>query len=107
MLVIQLSVNVVLLAVVMMGCVFFGFVLRSAQLRSLKSKVRELEQEMLANHADILSLQRERAELEVKLNELTTPVIPLSIKDDKTQEQLTDLAARKKLAPQQPARKHS
>jgi hypothetical protein len=54
-----------------------GFFVRSRNISSLKRKLSELENEMLRSHADILELQKQNNELERKLNESQSPVIPM------------------------------
>jgi len=84
-------------------CIAFGiagFILRSIQLGKLSRRIKELEREMLQNHAEILTLQKENADLTDKLKNNTVPVIPItgSGKDkDATTEPLPDVTARKKL----------
>lgn len=81
------------------ACMLFGlagFLLRSNQLRKASRRVRELESEMLQNHAEILSLQKENTDLINRLNNPSVPVIPItgSQKENTTE---ADVAARKKL----------
>lgn len=50
---------------------------------SLRKKILELESEMLSNHADILDLQKEKAQLEQQIKQSKIPVIPMrSSKED-------------------------
>ncbi len=75
-----------------------GFLFRSNQLGKLARRIKELEREMLQNHADILSLQRENTELSDKLKNNTVPVIPITgTGKESTSEPLPDVSARKKL----------
>lgn len=83
-------------------CLFFGltgYAFRSHQLKKLKGRVSELESEMLQNHADILKLQKENADLANKLkNNLSVPVIPITgAPQPNSSEALPDVTARKKL----------
>lgn len=75
-----------------------GFLIRSSQLGKLNRRIKELEREMLQNHAEILGLQKENAELTDKLKNNTVPVIPItgSAKEN-TSEPMPDVAARKKI----------
>ena len=70
--------------------------MRSKQLNSLKRKITELEAEMLSNHADILDLQKQKAQLEQQIRESKIPVIPL--KPSKEEETPNQEGARKKLS---------
>jgi hypothetical protein len=45
-----------------------GYLFRSRQLTSLQKKIHELEREMLNNHAEILELEKQKAELIRKYN---------------------------------------
>ena len=64
-----------------------GFLLRGAQLKKHKKRVGELESEMMANHAEILDLQKERLQLEEKLKGSSNiPVIPINVKEEKLQD---------------------
>ena len=74
-----------------------GFMLRSAQLKKQKKRVGELEKEMMASHAEILDLQKERMQLEEKLKGSSNiPVIPITSKEEKKSEKLQDKSARNK-----------
>jgi hypothetical protein len=79
-------------------CGLVGYLLRSIHLRKLISRIRELESEMLQNHAEILSLQKENTELMNRLKNPAVPVIPItgSTKEN-TGEGVPDVATRKKL----------
>jgi hypothetical protein len=54
---------------------FAGFMIRRSQLKKLKRRVLELEQEMVTSHSEILGLQQNIAEL--KKEKKTTPVVSL------------------------------
>ena len=56
-----------------------GFVFRIRQLKKKQIKISELRREMINNHAYILELQKEFIKLEMKLNDLQTPVLPINI----------------------------
>ena len=75
-----------------------GYSFRSIRLKKLHRRVEELESEMLQNHAEILSLQKENTVLTDKLKNNPVPVIPITgaPKENPT-ENLPDVAARKKL----------
>lgn len=74
-----------------------GLLLRGAQLKKYRKRVGELEAEMMANHAEILELQKERLQLEEKLKDTSNiPVIPINAKEEKKSEKLQDKSAIKK-----------
>lgn len=82
MLAIVIPVNVFLFGGLILFAFVAGFITRKGQLKKMKIKVLELENEMLSNHADILDLQKEKAGLEQKLKEHHIPVISITSKDD-------------------------
>ena len=85
MLAIHLNINVFLLVGMVVAACLLGFVFRSQQIRSLKKKVIELENEMLSNHSEILDLQRENASLELQMKQLHIPVITMkTAREDKS-----------------------
>ena len=82
MLAIEVTLNILYIII---PCILFfaaGFLYRSSQLKKLKSKIIELEKEMLSNHAQILQLQKDKAQLEEKIKDSRIPVIPLKSKED-------------------------
>jgi hypothetical protein len=99
--------NLIWMVPVCIGFGIVGFTFRSVQLRSMRHRVGDLEKEMLQNHAEILLLQKENAELSDKLKNNPVPVIPItgSGKENAT-ESLPDVATRKKLL-SSPVKKHS
>lgn len=83
---IMFSISLIWLIALVVASAAIGFYVRSLSISSFKRKVGELENEMLRNHADILDLQKQKSELEVKLNSSEIPVISLkSTKDEKSQ----------------------
>jgi hypothetical protein len=107
MIAIQISINVVLLGGLIIFAVLAGYALRSLQLKKLQHKISDLEKEMLANHAEILDLQKEKVAQDQKLKELSLPIIPViplnKTADDKSE--LPDVSMRKKLFTPKPAHK--
>jgi hypothetical protein len=79
-------------------CGVAGYLLRGTLLRKLVRRVHELESEMLQNHAEILSLQKENTELVNRLKNPAVPVIPITgSPKENTGEALPDVTARKKM----------
>ena len=95
MLAIELTLNVLVFAGIVMVSFVLGFMLRKKQIKSLKRKVFELEKEMLINHADILELQKTKALLEQNLKASKIPVIPLNPPKEDDGDKLSDKALRK------------
>ena len=67
MLAIELSVNVLWLPFIILFSALAGFTLRSRQIKRSKRRILTLEDEMLNNHAEILKLQEQLAELQNNL----------------------------------------
>ncbi len=95
MLAIQTTINVLWLGGMLVFAASAGFLLRSQQIRSLKRKVIELENEMLSNHAEILDLQRENAGLEQKMKQLHSPVINMKTVREEKPADIVEQAAKK------------
>jgi len=94
MLAIVIPVNIYLFGGLILLAFLTGITIRRTQIKKLKKKVLELENEMLSNHADILDLQKEKANIEQKLKEVHIPVIPITVKDDGNSK-LQDISKRK------------
>ena len=87
MLLIKLTLDLSLVIGISVAAFLIGFLLRSSQLKKYRKRVAELESEMMANHAEILELQKERLQLEEKLKGSSNiPVIPIKVKDEKLQD---------------------
>ena len=82
MLAIEITFNLLLLTGILIACFGIGFLTRRSQLNSLRRKILELESEMLSNHADILDLQKEKAQLEQQIKQSKIPVIPMRANKD-------------------------
>ena len=87
MLAIQISVNIFLVMGAVIAAFGVGYMIRSVQVNSLRKKVLELESEMLRNHAEILNLQRSKANLELTIKESKIPVIPIKGKEEDSSSQ--------------------
>lgn len=109
MLAIPITVNLFVLVGSLALSGLIGFAFRSGQTKSLKNKIENLEKEMLSTHAEILDLQRDKVNLELKLKESSPiPVIPINaVADDKSADKMPDVTMRKKLLSQKSADKHS
>ena len=84
MLAIDLSLNIFLVAGLVISAGILGFLLGSLKKASLQTKVGELEKEMLNSHAEILQLQRDKIDLIKSVTEPSgIPVIPINTKDEK------------------------
>lgn len=72
------TVNVLWLPFIVLGSAIFGFLFRKAKLMKSQRRVLSLENEMLANHAEILRLQQDLAVYsKEKAARSSTPVVPM------------------------------
>jgi len=90
-----LTVNVVWIGLACLVFALAGFFVRSVQIGNLRTKLEEMEKEMLQNHAQILALQKENIQLEDKMKNNPVPVIPITSKE--ATETTVDTNHRKKL----------
>ena len=100
MLSIELSINILVLALIVIVAALAGFSLRARQIAKSRSRIEELEREILNNYAEILSLEKENTGMESKLQDFQSPVIPIktAIKDETLEgEKFPDVSLRKKL----------
>jgi len=73
----KISIDILpLIGYILVACAA-GFLLRGGQLRSFRKKIIELEYEMVNNHAEILELQKDKAQILRQIKESKSPVIPL------------------------------
>jgi len=75
----DLIINPVILLVAAIGGSLIGLLIGRATLRKSRSKIIELEKEMMNSHAEILELQKAYVLLENKLEEHSIPVISMKI----------------------------
>lgn len=98
MLAIQVNINILLLAALVIAAVGLGYFIRSNQRNSLNKKIGDLEKEMRASHAEILQLHRDKIDLMKTIAEPVIPVIPITNGiEDKNMEKMPDGTTRKKL----------
>jgi hypothetical protein len=74
---VEFTLNVLSLAGMVFGAVFFGYYLRSRQLKKKQFKISELRKEIVYNHAQILELQMEYVNLEKSMNSNKATVLPI------------------------------
>jgi hypothetical protein len=97
MLLIKLTLDVSMLIGITAIAFASGFLLRSTQLKKQKGKVSDLEREMMASHAEILELQKDRLMLEEKLKGSSNiPVIPITAKEEKKSDKMQEKSISKK-----------
>ena len=81
-------INPIIISVVFVVAILFGYSLGRKRLTKTRARVKELEDEMMSSHSEILELQRVYVNLENKLKDLSftglpkdqsIPVIPMKI----------------------------
>lgn len=98
MLAFQFTINILWLIPVAIIAFIAGLLFRSAQVARARSRVSELDKDLLNSHAEILELHQEKAELERRLKDSPIPVIPIkSNKEENNPDKLPDVGMRKKL----------
>jgi hypothetical protein len=78
---IEMSVNIFVLPLLVVLSLAAGLLFRKNKVRSLQRRIVELENEMLISHAEILGLQKSKAENEQNPHS-KIPVIPLNSSKD-------------------------
>ena len=100
MLSIDLTLNIIVFALIVFAAALAGFSLRWKQLARSRYRIEELEREILNNYAEILTLEKENTGMESKLQDFQSPVIRIksAIKDETLEgEKFPDVSLRKKL----------
>ncbi len=93
---IEITINIILLAVIALVSASVGFLVNKSKLGKQRTAISKLEDEMLHNHSEILQLQKELAEKENIQSK--TPIF--SIKDsaaESSQEQVPGTRLPKKI----------
>ncbi len=85
-------INPVILFGALLGGVFIGFVFAMGKLARNKSRIQQLESEILSCHQETLEAQRAYVMLQSKLKDQSIPVIPMKISGSKenTKEKATN-----------------
>jgi len=73
----DITIDIYILLLMMLGAALVGFLGRSRQLAKKDRRIAELEREMMQAHAEVLSTQRDYCELESKVKDDTSPVIAM------------------------------
>jgi hypothetical protein len=75
----EFVVNPIVILVVAVGSALVGFLAFRIKLAKSHAKLRQLENEMMSSHAEILELQKIYVKMEAKLKEQAIPVIPMKL----------------------------
>jgi hypothetical protein len=78
----DLFINIYVLAGMLALAMLAGFLLRSRQLGKKKRKIMEMENEVLQANAELLEMQKDYCDLELKVKGQDSPVIPINKKQD-------------------------
>ena len=73
----DITIDVYILLLLMLGAMVVGFLGRSRQLAKKNRRIKELEREMMEANAEVLNIQRDYCELESKVKDDTSPVIAM------------------------------
>lgn len=76
-------INPFILFATLISGVFIGFVLGWGKLTRNKSRIEQLESEILSSHQETLEAQRAYVMLQSKLKDQSIPVIPMKINGSK------------------------
>ncbi len=72
-------INPIILFVAVTGGALAGFALYKVRLAKSHHRIRQLENEMISSHAEILEIQKAYVKMETRLKEQSIPVIPMKI----------------------------
>jgi hypothetical protein len=73
----DITLNVYVFFLMIVGAVLVGYFPRKKQISKKQRKIVELEREMIQAHAELLENQQEYCLLEARLRDITNPVIPM------------------------------
>lgn len=73
----DLIINPIVLVTAIALGVLIGFSFRKRKLAKMQSRVHELEEEMMASHAEILEIQKAYVNMENNIIDKSIPVIPM------------------------------
>ena len=73
----EVTVNIYLLAFILVLSVFVGFAIRAKVILKYRKKIEELEREILNHCSHILELERETLQMETKIQDIKIPVITM------------------------------
>jgi hypothetical protein len=77
-------VNPIILLVAIVVAAFAGWAVNKARLVKSQQRIRQLENEMISSHAEILETQKAYVRMETRLKEQSIPVIPMKINGKET-----------------------
>jgi len=72
-------INPIILSVSLFAGVFLGYLFGRSKVAKIEAKMRKLEAELLGSHRETLESQKALVELESRLQNQTSPVIPMKL----------------------------
>ncbi len=73
----EITLNIYLLAFIIVAATFAGFSFRASLIVKSRNKIHELEREILTNYATILDLEKETSNMASVLQDMKSPVIAM------------------------------
>ena len=77
-------INPIVIFVTVLVSGFVGLIINKARLVKSQNRIRQLENEMISSHAEILEIQKAYVRMEARLKEQSIPVIPMKINGKET-----------------------
>jgi hypothetical protein len=97
----EVTLNIYLFAFIVLLAALAGFSIRHRLIVKSRAKIEELEREILNNYEQILELERETYNMEARIQDIKSPVIPiktpLTAEEARTSRKLPDITLRKQL----------
>ena len=100
----EFSINIITLLIIVCVSVLAGFAVRHRQLTRKDNRIAELEREMIQAHAELLDTQKEYCEMELRMRDLTIPVISIKQAPKEEDEKKEQMSGRKGLRKDLPNR---
>jgi hypothetical protein len=77
-------INPIILFVACIGAALAGYAIGKIRLAKSYARIRQLENEMMSSHAEILEMQKAYVRMETRLKDQSIPVIPMKINGKET-----------------------
>jgi cell division protein FtsL len=106
----EVTVNIYLLAFILVLSVVVGFGIRAKVILKYRKKIEELEREILNHCSHILELERETLQMENKIQDIKIPVITMKTpgkEAEPTTPKVPDISLRKQLLSKKNIEPHS
>jgi hypothetical protein len=96
----EVTLNIYLLASILGLSVLVGFAIRAGMVLKCRTKIEELEREILSNYEHILELERETMTMESRMQDIKSPVITMKaspVEMEVASKKVPDISLRKQL----------